>query len=471
MDFLSPLFFLCLFFVILIHRILPSRFRPYLLLIVSLVFIASFSLGSLLAIVFFSVFTFFAAKWMKSSRIFYLVSISVHVAAILLFNYFSIDRSGLNFHFSSVQFDVASFILALGVSFYSLQNIAYLTEVYYKRRNPESDISHFLLYNCFFAKVISGPVMLPSEFFPQINSAHAKEGLLISGFQRLILGLFKKLVIADRLAPSVASVFDHNDHYSGLTIILATCLFTIQLYFDFSGYTDMAIGIGKMLGYELKENFRLPLRAASVSEFWRRWHISLISWFTNYIYYPAVFYFRSWKKAAAITGIAITFLVSALWHGTGLTFLAWGACHMIYLMVELLSKKKRAALSLRMNTQILAFIGVISVFCAVSFSHLFFRSTSIEVAFQMLADIGSDFYPDDLLKGLIVPLAVGGHQQDLFNLYLILFLCFVVLLFERKINTLGNSERFQPWLIGTLVLMIFLLGAVADTSRFIYMQF
>jgi D-alanyl-lipoteichoic acid acyltransferase DltB (MBOAT superfamily) len=233
----------------------------------------------------------------------------------------------------------------------------------------------------------------------------------------------------------------------------------------------MALGIAKMLGYDLKENFNMPLRSTSVSEFWRRWHISLISWFTNYIYYPIVYRLRKSKKTAALVGIFITFLISGIWHGIGVTFLAWASCHIIYLSFELLTKRFRLNLSERFNNSIYKMISVFIVFNAVCFSNIFFRSQSMEQAIRLIRNVFSNFIPNNWLSEFTAPLAIGGHQMDQFNLIISLFIPIIVLLFERKINKIANQEKFKISFVVTSLLMILLFGIFASGSRFIYMQF
>ncbi|MGQ0829085.1 MAG: MBOAT family O-acyltransferase [Bacteroidota bacterium] len=472
MTFNSPLFLIFLAFTISINYLLPQRFRYKFLVLTSLVFIGFFNLESLTTLVIFSLFNFYIAKKISGNRLLYLTGISFNVVAIVLFNYFNLSPKGLLFFISTIHFSIDSFIIALGLSFYTLQNIAYLTEVYFQRLQPEKNISKYILYCSFFPKIISGPVMLPNEFLPQIDKATIFSSQLISGFQRILLGLFKKMVIADRLAPAVSSVFDYHNDYSGLTTLIAAYLFTIQLYFDFSGYTDMALGTGKMLGYDLKENFNTPLRSTSISEFWRRWHISLISWFSNYIYYPIVYRLRNYKKAAVFIGILLTFLISGIWHGIGFTFLAWAACHAIYLSFELLTKRYRLSLSEKLPSSLYKASSIFIVFNAVCFSNIFFRAESMGKALQLIQNIFScsNFIPGNWL-GFISPLAVGGHQMDEFNFYISILITILVLIFERKINKAGTSEQYNIGFIILLALFIMMLGIFNNGTRFIYMQF
>jgi alginate O-acetyltransferase complex protein AlgI len=471
MSFNSSIFFLFIAIVITINYLLPQRFRSRLLLFASFLFIGYYNMESLVAVLVFSFFNFYISKRISGNRWLYIVGIILNSYAIIMFNYFFAAKHGFDFSYSVISFNVNSFIIALGLSFYSLQNIAYLTEVYFKRWQAEISIRNYIFYNAFFPKVMSGPVMTPREFMPQIDRNAITKEKLIQGFNRILLGLFKKMVIADRLAPAVHSIFDFGDTYNGLTTLIGIYLFTIQLYFDFSGYTDMALGVSKMLGYDLKENFDLPLRSGSVSEFWRRWHISLISWFTNYIYYPLVYKFRTYKKLAALIGILVTFLVSGVWHGIGITFIIWALCHILYLGFELLTKHFRSGFSEKFNSPLLRSVSVFIVFNAVCFSNVFFRSGSLSSALSLLRNTMSDFIPGNWLSDLVAPLAVGGHQIDEFNFYISILLMAVFLLFERRINRIAIAEKLSTYYIIVCLLLIFLFGVFNVGERFIYMQF
>lgn len=471
MNFNSPAFLFFLLVAVTINCLLPQRFRSYFLLLCSLLFIGFYNPESLAAVIVFSFFNFYISKNIAGNRLLYLIGIFLNSYAIIMFNYFYATKQGLGFSYSVISFNMNSFIIALGLSFYSLQNIAYLTEVYFKRWQAEISLKNYMLYNSFFPKVMSGPVMLPREFMPQIDRNRITQEKITEGFNRFLLGILKKMVIADRLAPAVHSIFDFNDNYNGLTTVAGAYLFTIQLYFDFSAYTDMALGIGKMLGYELKENFNLPLRSGSVSEFWRRWHISLISWFTNYIYYPLVYRMRTYKKAAAVLGIVITFIVSGIWHGTGITFILWALCHIVYLSYELFTKHSRSVISEKINPRIYKFVSVFIVFNAVCFSNIFFRSGSFEDAMRLIKNSFSNFIPGNWLSDFIAPLAVGGHQMDEFNFFISIGMAVLFLLFERKINRIAASEKLNVAFVCICIVLICLFGIFNNAERFIYMQF
>lgn len=471
MNFNSPQFLLFLSVAVTINYLLTARYRPLFLLCISLLFIAWYNVDSLIVILCMSFFNFYFAKKVIDNRTAYIAAVVVNVITIVLFNFLSSSQREVHFYFSGIQFNIESVIISLGISFYSLQNIAYLTEIYFKRLAPESSFTRYMLYAAFFPKIISGPVELPHEFIPQIENNTITQEKLISGFNRFLLGLFKKMVIADRLAPTVHSIFDYNDNYHGLTTLIGVYVFTIQLYFDFSGYTDMALGIAKMLGYELKENFNAPFRSTSVSEFWRRWHMSLMAWLTLYIYYPVVYHLRRYNKIAVLTGIVLIFLISSMWRGISLAFLAWAVCHIVYISFEFMTRRYRIVLSENVNSLFYKLLSVFIVFNAISFSNIFFRAESMVRALQLIKNIFSNFIPSDWLSELIAPIAVGGHQIEQFNIFISIIIPSLVLLFERKIDLLARDKKFRLSFVVTCVLLIMMFGIFNSGSRFIYMQF
>ena len=471
MLFNSVEFFFFLFIVVVANFYCPKSIRGFFLALASFVFIGFYSPESLIVVFLLSVFNFLLAKKVFVNNSLFIAGLLVNIICILLFNFISFSPERLDFSIPSIHFSLSHFVVALGLSFYSLQNIAYLVEVYYGRITAEKRIMNYVLYTCFFPKIISGPIMLPEEFLPQIENSKVTKTDLIIGANRILLGLFKKMVIADRLAISVGSVFDYSSSYSGLITITAAYLFTVQLYFDFSGYTDMAIGVAKMLGFDLKENFNLPLRSTSISEFWRRWHISLITFFTKYIYYPIVFKLRDYKKSAAVIGIAVTFILSGIWHRISLTYFMWAVCHVVYLTYELFTKRTRVILSERLNRKFYKTFSVIIVFNLVCFSNIFFRSSSFDSAITLIKNIFHTFIPSEWLSGFIAPLAIGGHQIDEFNFCLTILISILVLVFERRINNAATKPNINISFVTLLILLIAMFGVFNNGVRFIYMQF
>jgi alginate O-acetyltransferase complex protein AlgI len=469
MVYTSIEFILFISFFLLIFRLAPVNYRHIIVIAGSLAFIAFFNVYSVV-ILFLSVLInyYFARSLQKnSSRIILLVGILINASAIILSNYLLYSDGRIST--GNISYNTSLLPVILGISFYSLQNIAYLVDVYNKKFEAEKNLLDLWLITCYFPKIVAGPLMLYQDLKPQLNFSNSTSSNYISGFNRILLGFFKKMVIADRLAPSVSSVFDFHDDLPGLTVMIAAIFFTIQLYFDFSGYCDIAIGVSRWMGIELKENFNYPLRSGSVTVFWRRWHMSLIRFLTEYVFYPTAYFFRNLKKHASAIAISVTFIVSAIWHGIGLTFLLWACCHMIFLIAEFYFKRSKA------NDQQPAYKKVIMpvlVLLLVSFSNIFFRSTSFNDSLYFLRLVfNGNFIPADWLTGFLAPLAIGGHQADLFNLLLTVIIFSIVLRFEKVIFQKFNSGKISIAITLLVVLMIFVFGVFNSGQRFIYMQF
>lgn len=471
--FLQPIYLFAILLTVGINYILPQSKRYIFLLLVSFLIIASFNPASLITLLVLSGINYMLIHQLHHSKndIYYYLGLVLNCSAILLFNYFTSANHQLKFSLNPVYFDMKALILALGLSFYSIQHIAYLIDVRKQRIVPEKNFTKHLFTIAFFPKIISGPVTTMQELLPQTQDKIISKEQLYGGFNRFLIGIVKKMVMADRLAPAVASVFDHNDSYPGITSLIGAMLFTIQLYFDFSGYADMALGTSKMLGFELKENFQLPFRSASVSEFWRRWHITLIRFFTTYIYYPVTYKLRRLKQTAAYLGIIVTFLISGLWHGIAFGFICWALCHVVYICFELATKNIRSNFFKPSFPVVTRYLGITITFVAVSFSNIFFRSISFASAQQHLKNIFTQFFPNDWTADVMAPIAVGGQQAEYFNLIVTLTLCTAFLLFERKIESISRKEELNLKYVFISLILITLFGVFNSGERFIYMQF
>lgn len=315
----------------------------------------------------------------------------------LLFLYFSvIGNLGLLFFFKFFNFFNESFrglfswfdlgyripyleiLLPVGVSFFTLQAVSYSVDVYRDRIPPERHLGNFALYLAFFPKLIAGPIERGANLLPQFWRKHHLDLVRISsGAQLMGWGFFKKLVIADRLSIYVDMVFRHPQDYSGKTLILAAYFFSLQIYCDFSGYTDIARGCGRIFGFELMENFNFPYFARSIQDFWRRWHISLTTWFRDYLYVPLGG--NQVKPVRWRVNILTVFLLSGLWHGANWTFLCWGAMHGLFYLFG------RTTAGVRLQLRKLVGLGepflgvwqVLVTFNLVAFAWVFFRVESV----------------------------------------------------------------------------------------------
>jgi len=476
MHFLSVPFLCFLPVAGLLSCFLPFKQRWKLLLIVSLLFIGLWNPGAMLVLLLSSLFTFYTGLLIEQNRKFragvYLLSVTIQVLSLFLLKYVESGSTGLHFLFHEAGFRLDLILYAAGFSFYTLQHIGYITEIYYLRSEPEKNPLDFLLFSSFFAKFSSGPLEQAPQLIAQFRKPSTDLTLIYEGIQRVVLGIFKKMVLADRLSPAVAHVFEAGQGQGSAITVAGACLFTVQLYFDFSAYSDMAIGSAKIFGIRLTENFDRPFLSTSVSEFWRRWHISLISWFSNYIYYPLVFRLRRYKGASVLAGILVTFLLSGLWHGLGFTFFIWSLLHICFLCFESLTKNIRLNASRRFPTFIYKPFSTLITFLLICFSNLFFRAPDITVAKQLFLQLqGPLFLSKGFMEGFLSILAGGGYQEVLFNFYLTLMFTGGFLIFEKHLSKPLLPGRGLFLRTFFLVTLIFVCGIFKQAEYFIYQQF
>jgi len=272
-------------------------------------------------------------------------------------------------------------LVSIGVSYYALQAISYLLDVHDEAAPAEKHLGLFALFLSFFPKMIQGPIERPETLLPQLrNPLPIRAPDLANGLQRMLWGLFQKVVVADSLAPFVDAVFGDVRGYDGMSLVLATYLFAAQLYFDFAGYTDMAIGAARMLGIGLSPNFRSPYLASSIADFWRRWHISFSTWLLDYVFRPLQIRLRDWRLWGTPVALILTFLVSGVWHGATWGFVVWGAIHGIYLAASVLFRPWEARLHRATGlagSPFLRPVQIMTTFHLVCFSWIFFRARSV----------------------------------------------------------------------------------------------
>lgn len=270
----------------------PLRYRLWILIFFSVLFIGMFNWASLLLILFASTLTFIAGPKVQENKLLFWSLIVFHVFCLFGLKYLFVTENTLG---DVAHFQQNAHIVFFGLSFYTLQNIAYLVSIYRGMSKASTNYLAFFTFNAFFPKVASGPIESYHEFghrLETISETRFSIDNLIYGVQRIALGFFKKMVLADRLAPLVANVYGLETPLEGLPLWVGICLFTLQLYFDFSGYMDIVLGSARLFNIRLSENFNRPLSATSISELWRRWHITLIKWLTQYVYYPIVYRMR-----------------------------------------------------------------------------------------------------------------------------------------------------------------------------------
>jgi len=410
MTFTSLSFLICVSLLWLMHLVVPSKCRWAFLLVASYGFYASFKVPYLLlALLAATLVSYGCALRIESgkdarSKLFWMwTGILGNLSLLFWLKYLPFVTCNLNaaldFLSGGIRFPSVQQLLALGVSYYVFQGISYLIDVYLEAVEPERHLGYFSLSMSFFPKLLQGPIERSGNLLPQLrNLSPSSLAMLHSGFNLFLLGVCKKVVIADRLATFIDPVYGHVHNYYGISLVVATYLFALQLYFDFSGYTDMALGLARCFNIRLTPNFNAPYLATSTADFWRRWHISFSSWILDYIFKPLQFSLRDWARLGVPVSLLLTFLVSGLWHGASWCFVAWGGLHGFYLAVGVLSKKPRARLCKRVGldkTRVLTYWQRFVTFHLVCFSWIFFRAATVKdalyVAYSSVADLPRSF--------------------------------------------------------------------------------
>ena len=466
--------------VVILYFILPYRYRCFLLLLASIYFYMSFIPVYILILGFTIIIDYFAGILIDSSegkkrRIFLIASILANVGVLAIFKYYNFFVQNLSSLLPSLGVETnipfLSILLPIGLSFHTFQAMSYTIEVYRGNQKAERRFDIYALYVLFFPQLVAGPIERPQNLLPQFKLKHEFDyGRALDGLKLMLWGLFKKVVIADRLAILVNVVYSDPSSYTGVPLILATFFFAIQIYCDFSGYTDIAIGAARVMGIRLMDNFRRPYYSKSIGEFWKRWHISLSSWFRDYMYISLGGNRVSVPKW--YFNIFIVFLVSGLWHGAAWTFIIWGALHGFYMIFGIISAPLRSKLKERVGLSKHKWLDntlkITLTFILVSFAWIFFRANNFSDAYYIVTHLFSN------LTG-----SLGGADLGLSYIELaiavvsIAFMEIVHLIQEHKGMRSFLSARpvWLRWLIYIIVILFILLFGVFETKQFIYFQF
>ena len=364
--------------------------------------------------------------------------------------------AGLRFHLRGLNWAIP-----IGISFFTFQALGYLWDVYYKRQKAEKDFLIYALFISFFPSILSGPINKASLVIPQLRRLrpYFDYGKAVGGMKMLLWGMFMKVVVADRVALYVDMVLPSYENYTGLSCFVASILYTVQIYADFAGYSLMAIGVGKILGFELTENFRRPYFAVSVTDFWHRWHISLSTWLKDYVYIPLGG--SRCSKRRNYWNIFVTFLVSGIWHGANWTFIIWGCMHGVCQIIEKMLNQQKCNYGWFGKS-----IKIIVTFLIVNFAWIFFRMPTMGDAFGVIGHI-FDF---------TLPLTVEINSKPI--------LAFIVMgtsiLFMKdwfdefapsRLQLFNNNRAVVRWAAYVVVMVMILLSGVFDAGQFIYANF
>ena len=389
-------------------------------------------------------------------------SVLFNLSVLGFFKYYNFFVDSWVELFSSLGYEIKSiwtlnFILPVGISFYTFQTMSYTIDIYRKKLEPTKDFISFASFVSFFPQLVAGPIERASNLLPQIlKKREFQYDQVIQGLKLILWGMFKKVVIADSLAPIVDDIFSNYQDFGGGTLWLGAIYFSFQIYCDFSGYSDIAIGTSKLLGFELMSNFKFPYFSRNIGEFWRRWHISLSTWFRDYLYIPlGGSQEGKWKS---IRNIFIIFLVSGFWHGANWTFIFWGLFHSILFLPTFMFNKNRNYTSsiIAANTllpSLKEFISVGTTFLLVTIGWVFFRSESIGDSFSYLTSMISNINivthlsPKISFYILVLVLVDWTQRFDERNLFVtfpkLIFRIFVIIcVFLILINFKKESQQF-----------------------------
>jgi alginate O-acetyltransferase complex protein AlgI len=470
--------------VVLIHFLLPYRFRWLHLLLASCIFYMFLVPVYIIVIVLMICIDYRAGLSIQNAngnkRKFFLgLSIFANISLLCFFKYHDFFLEISNPILPVNTFLLQKILLPVGLSFHTFQAMSYTIEVYRGHQQAEKHFGIYALYVLFFPQLVAGPIERPQNLMHQFYEKHIfNPENVVSGLKRICWGLIKKVVIADRLAALIQPVFEEPERYPPITLALAVFFFSFQIFCDFSGYSDIAIGTARILGFNLMENFKRPYHAASIADFWKRWHISLSTWFRDYVYIPLggskVSNFRWYMN------LIVVFILSGIWHGASAGFLVWGFLNGIYYITEKFSKNSREDIyqfaGLYKQPRLLRFLQTGAVFFLISIAWVFFRAANLQQAGYILSKLPLSFF--DLFsfikhKELVFGLEMSTRLDLVFCLILIILLE-VVHYFQRRIDfsvLIQKQPIYIRWAIYYAGVFCIAFLGVYDHRNFIYFQF
>lgn len=457
--------------IFILYYAIPAKnknVRNVFLLIVSYLLYVNWTPIYALILAFVTFVTYGCAIKLKNSKrpnLLLVLGVLISLLPLLFFKYFTFVNESIRDLLSLVGLRCRlvglNWAIPIGISFYTFQALGYLWDVYYKRINAEKDFLTYALFVSFFPSILSGPINKASLIIPQIRNLrpYFDYERAVEGLKYLLWGMFMKVVVADRVALYVDTVFPNYLNYSGLTCFVASVFYSIQIYADFAGYSFMAIGVGKILGFELTENFKRPYFSVSVTDFWRRWHISLSTWLKDYVYIPLGG--SRCSKIRNYWNIFVTFLVSGIWHGANWTFIVWGILHGLFQIIEKILGQQKCEYGLIGKA-----IKICITFLLVNFAWIFFRMPTLTDAYCFVLRIFDFSQPVDFDMG-------SRH------IFLLMIIGTVILLikdffdefYPNQIRLFNHPKALVRWFGYTSIIVLILLTGVFDAGQFIYANF
>jgi alginate O-acetyltransferase complex protein AlgI len=461
--------------VTVLFFLLPHKLRWFWLLMASCYFYMALIPVYILILLLTIIVDYFSGILIEKSsskkKLFLILSLVTNIGILAFFKYYDFFIENINallsFAGSKQHLMLLKIVLPVGLSFHTFQAMSYTIEIYRGNQKAERHFGLYALYVMFYPQLVAGPIERPQNILHQFKIKQKLDYTNVSaGLKQMLWGLFKKVVIADRLSVIVDQVYLDPSVHSSFTVLTAAFLFAFQIYCDFSGYSDIALGCARVMGFKLMENFRTPFLSSSVSELWRRWHISLSTWFNDYLYTPFVMKRREWGNYAIIVGLLLTFAISGLWHGPAWTYVIYGLLHGIAIAFEFLTKKKRKKVLGLFPGRIKTVLSIGVTFIFFVFTLIFFRATNFDHAVCILGDI----FSFNSGQGLVSDNAKEGY---VFISILLLFLFAMVDPYMdglMKNKTVIHSSIRSYFLYGFLLALLILFGHFSQTN-FIYFQF
>lgn len=479
MTFLSLPFVVLFTCCLILFYSVKSNYQKIVLLLGSCVFVGYFNIAYLIIAALISAITFYWGRWIgaqkgenKRKRVFvggilflvlFLVSfkyinfIGENIAVLL--GWFGIDWKGA----------ITSVFFPLGISFYTFQALGYLIDVYWEEEEPERSLPDFMLYMLFFMKFLSGPIERAFDMLPQLKLEKRFDYDTVTyGLKLVLIGLMKKVIIADRLGPHLDTIFASVHDASGAQLLIAGLLYPVELYADFSGYTDMAIGGAMMFGYKLSPNFNRPFVAKTITDFWRRWHMSLSFWVRDYLYQPIAASKRYWGQWGIIYALVVTFIILGIWHGAGWNYVIYGLIQGLVISYEMLTVAYRNKVENRVGKSVFGVYSILRTYLLFAFSLLFFRISSLPEVGYMIRNLS--FHVNSSFKEL--RLGMSDHECIVAGIAVVMLFVYEYFMSKKDlIKELGQCRKVVRWSIYYLfVILVFLFGQFGSED-FIYLQF
>lgn len=472
--------------VTIIYFVLPHKFRWAFLLVSSYVFYMGWNAAYALLLLASTAITYFASLLIdkseskKAKKTFLALSIIINLGILFTFKYFNFFTDGLyavldylKISYSPIKY---SLVLPVGISFYIFQALGYSIDVYRCDVKVQKHFGKYALFVSFFPQLVAGPIERSKNLLPQFDEIHSfNYENAVSGLRLMLWGYFKKIVIADTVCVAVNTVYNEITVYDGFPIIIATLLFTIQIFCDFSGYSDIARGCARIMGFRLMLNFNHPYFSTSIQDFWRNWHISLSTWFKDYVYIPLGGNRKG--EARRRINLLITFLVSGLWHGANLTFVIWGGIHGLFQVIGRITQKSRDKISnaIKLNKipKLHKAFQIVITFALVSFAWIFFRANTLSDAIYAIGHLFS-FNEISLSYAFTELKLIFGTRAEFYRLIATLPVFIVASFIDKycSINKIfSKSNKYLRFVMYIVIIVYILIFARAEMQDFIYFQF